>query len=157
MRDIPYWARKSLWSLTKRSASDSSPAGADDSAGSADEVVLGSSLATSEAEAEAEAVGSADALTSTDEAGSRDAEAVGSGAKMSVLTDEVGTAEAEASTLTLALAETETEAEAEGRAQARFFATGEAMAGAARARTGRIVKRAVNFIVNVMLVFVTGG
>lgn len=153
--DAPYWALKSLWSLTKRSASVSSPAGADDSAGGAD-VELG--VGSSEADDSAEAVGSAaEALDSAEEEGSSeadDAPAEGSGTKMPELIDEMGLAVAEAE------AEAETEdgaalmlAEAEGRVQARFLAMGVPNAGAARARTGKTVNRVENFIVNCIVVW----
>lgn len=59
--------------------------------------------------------------------------------------EETAEAEAEAATdeagaLTLA--------EAEGRVHALFLATGDPRAGAAKARTGRTVKRVENFIVS---------
>ena len=129
----PYCALKSLCSLTKRSASDSSPAGAEDCAGSAELVV---EAGASDSEAGMDEVGS----RSTDEASP-----VGSGAKTPVLTEESeaeaeaeadSTAE-EASALAVALALTLTLALAEGRVQALFFATGDPSAGAARARAGR--------------------
>lgn len=146
-RDIPYWALKSLWSLTKSSAS-LSPEAADEAAGSADEVDDG----TSSDEAAAE------------EAGSSEADSVGSGAKTPVLI-EVGSAEAEADSSAELVAEAEatdeaaalalalalTLAEADGRVQALFLATGDPNAGAAKARTGRIVKMVENFIVYVFV------
>lgn len=76
------------------------------------------------------------------EVGSREAEALEDppGAKTPVLIEEVS-AEAADETVILAdsliEAETGADTDAEGRVHALFLATGEAKAGAARARTGR--------------------
>lgn len=103
-----------------------------------------------------------------EEAGSSEADSVGSGAKIPVLI-EVGSAEADAEAdssaetetvaeaeatdeaAALALALALTLAEADGRVQALFLATGDPNAGAAKARTGRIVKMVENFIVYVFV------
>jgi hypothetical protein len=145
--NVPYWALKSLWSLTNKSAS-ALTAGADDSAGAAEDGEV--ALALSEAASE--------------EVGSREAEADGSGAKIPVLIEVVSAEEADADAdaelaadsmemLVEAEAAIVVEAEAEGRAQALFLATGDARAGAARARTGRTESRVENIIVIVGCVF----
>jgi hypothetical protein len=70
-----------------------------------------------------------------------------------VLMEVVSTAD---DTLILAdsLIEAEAETDAEGREQALFLATGEAKAGAARARTGRTESRVdANIVIYVMYVF----
>jgi hypothetical protein len=145
--NVPYWALKSLWSLTNKSAS-ALTAGADDSAGAAEDGEV--ALALSEAASE--------------EVGSREAEADGSGAKIPVLIEVVSAEEADADAdaelaadsmemLVEAEAVTVVETEAEGRAQALFLATGDARAGAARARTGRTESRVENIIVIVGCVF----
>lgn len=141
--------------MTNKSAS-AVEAGEDDSAGAAEAEEVG--LAVSEAaweEAEAEAAAEEDA-------GSREAEEDPSGAKMPVLM-EVGSAldtdaelaadpmETVTDADTLAEAETVAEAEAEGRAHARFLVTGDANAGAARARTGSTESRVENIILMVRL------
>lgn len=96
------------------------------------------------------------------EVGSRDADSVCSGAKTPVLMEVVSTAEAEAEAEADSMAEEtviladplmEAETEAEGREQALFFATGDAKAGAARARTGRTESRVdANIVVEYMYV-----
>jgi len=121
MRYIPYWALKSLWSLTKVSASDEEAA--EVWAGSADaEVELASSEAEPEAEVDSEAEAEAD---STVAVGSREADAsVDAGAKTPVLMEVEADSMADEMVIladSLIDADTAAEAEAEGRAHALFL------------------------------------
>ena len=76
-----------------------------------------------------------------------------------MLMEVISTAEAEADSMadeTVILADSliEAETEAEGRAQALFLTTGEAKAGAARARTGRTESRVdANIVIDYLYVY----
>lgn len=109
-----------------------------------------------------EATSSEEEAAAEVEVGSSEADSVGSGAKTPVLIDEVDSAEADSEAEADSTPEADAEADAdsmaeievdalaltlaEGRVHALFLATGDPNAGAAKARTGRMVKIVANFI-----------